>query len=175
MTGNAPLAYEAAAEREDDVLDEIRWADATRELRSRLWQRPQQLGIAAIVSQHFGLRVRRTNYDSPGTAGVLEPVSVQPPKSWIGGSFNLCIPICVHRSPSDAPYSVLMRCPLPHKLAEKQYPGTVEEKMRCEVAAYVWMQENCPEVPIPSLLGFGFPDGLHVGHYAKGLPAFLLP
>lgn len=163
--GNATCDYKSAEQSDEDVLEEIRWKAATGELRSHLWQRPQQLGIAATVSQHLGLRVR----------GEPETVSIQPPESWIVGTFNICIPIRVRRSPGDTPYSVLMRCPLPHKLAEERYPGTVDEKMRCEVAAYVWMQENCLEVPIPNLLGFGFPGGLHVGRRAKGFPVLLIP
>lgn len=57
-------------------------------------------------------------------------------------------------------------------LAEDRYPGTVDEKMRCEVAAYVWIQKNCPEVPIPNLLGFGFPGGSNVGHDRKRPPMY---
>lgn len=57
---------------------------------------------------------------------------------------------------------VIMRCPMPHKLAEARYPGTVDEKLSCEVGTYAWMQENSPNVPIPYLFGFGFSDGRHV-------------
>jgi hypothetical protein len=55
-----------------------------------------------------------------------------------------------------------MRCPMPHKLAEARYPGTVDEKLSCEVGTYAWMQETSPDVPIPHLFGFGFSDGRHV-------------
>ncbi|KAL6869397.1 hypothetical protein ACO1O0_000722 [Amphichorda felina] len=47
---------------------------------------------------------------------------------------------------------------MPHKLAEEQYPGTVDEKLGCEVGAYVWMKWNCSDVRIPHLYGFGFSD-----------------
>ncbi|KAH8723918.1 hypothetical protein GQ44DRAFT_740665 [Phaeosphaeriaceae sp. PMI808] len=57
-----------------------------------------------------------------------------------------------------------MRCPIPHKLAEARYPGTVDEKLSCEVGTYAWMQENSPNVPIPHLFGFGFSDGRHYTH-----------
>ncbi|KAK3315789.1 hypothetical protein B0H66DRAFT_575943 [Apodospora peruviana] len=59
-------------------------------------------------------------------------------RQWIRGAFNVCVPI---------------------ELAEVQYPGTVDEKMGCEVGAYVWMQEQCPDIRIPHLYGFGFSDG----------------
>ncbi|KAK0103267.1 hypothetical protein ONS95_005300 [Cadophora gregata] len=38
-------------------------------------------------------------------------------------------------------------------------PGNADEKLRCEVASYLWIQENCPDVSIPYLFGFGFPNG----------------
>lgn len=38
-------------------------------------------------------------------------------------------------------------------------PGNVDEELRFEVATYIWIHENCPTVPIPTLYGFGFPDG----------------
>ena len=193
MSENASLNYEAAAQGEDDFLQEMRWKAATRELRSHLSQRPEQLGIAATVSQHLGLRSRKCANDElsqksgvgigavmgPGS-GTSEPdlVSIWPPESWVLGSFNLCIPVRLRHSPSNAPYTVMMRCPLPHKLAEDRYPGTVDEKMRCEVAAYLWIRENCPEVPIPNLLGFGFPGGSNVGRHAKRpstLPYLFIP
>jgi hypothetical protein len=51
---------------------------------------------------------------------------------------------------------------MPHKLAEDQYPGTVDEKVRCEAASYVWMQEPCSDVRMPHLYAFGLTDGSHV-------------
>lgn len=50
----------------------------------------------------------------------------------------------------------MLRCPLPSKLAEDRYPGTVEEKMRGEVAAYAFMQQYCPNIRVPQLYGFSF-------------------
>lgn len=40
--------------------------------------------------------------------------------------------------------------------------GSVDEKISCEVATYVWIQDNCQEVRIPELLGFGFSNGRRV-------------
>jgi hypothetical protein len=70
--------------------------------------------------------------------------------------YNVCIPVYIS-PPSDA--RVLVRIPLPYKVREAKYPGNVDEKLRCEVASYIWIQENCPDVPIPRLFGCGFPDG----------------
>ncbi|KLJ05504.1 hypothetical protein EMPG_11019 [Blastomyces silverae] len=57
--------------------------------------------------------------------------------AWPYGSFNVCIPI-----------------------GEEAFPGNAEEKVRSEAATYIWIHENCPDVPIPNLRGFGVPDGL---------------
>ena len=38
-------------------------------------------------------------------------------------------------------------------------PGNVDEELRFEVATYIWIHEIYPTVPIPTLYGFGFPDG----------------
>jgi hypothetical protein len=52
---------------------------------------------------------------------------------------------------------------MPFKIGEGTFPGITNEKQRCEVATYIWMCENCPDVPIPSLYGFAFPNGKAVG------------
>lgn len=75
---------------------------------------------------------------------------------WGSGSFNVAIPI---RLPK---IDVYLRLPLPYRSGEDQHPGNVEEKLRTEIASYIWLQENCPDVPIPILHAFGLPDGLTV-------------
>ncbi|KAK6385475.1 hypothetical protein LTS17_001043 [Exophiala oligosperma] len=37
----------------------------------------------------------------------------------------------------------------------------MDEKVRSEAATYIWMQQNCPEIPIPYLWGFGIGNHLH--------------
>ncbi|EAW07717.1 uncharacterized protein ACLA_024320 [Aspergillus clavatus NRRL 1] len=69
---------------------------------------------------------------------------------WLFGSYNVCIPVNVN-PPSKQ--MVLVRIPLPFKIGEMNNPGNVDEKLRCEVATYIWIHENCPTVPIPSLYG----------------------
>jgi hypothetical protein len=83
--------------------------------------------IKAIVSFHL----------------CLKTCQVGDVKTWISGSFNVCIPVYIN-PPSDA--FVLIRIPLPYKLVEAKYPGNVDEKLRCEVASYLWIQENCLEI-----------------------------
>ena len=82
---------------------------------------------------------------------------------WIRGSFNVCIPIEVRSAGFNQKF--IFRCPMPHKLAEATYPGTIDEKLSSEVGAYVWIQEYCPDIPIPQLYGFGFSNNRHVSFF----------
>lgn len=50
---------------------------------------------------------------------------------------------------------IMIRFPLPYRIGENCCPGNADEKVRCEVGTYAWLQENCPVVPIPPLYGFG--------------------
>jgi hypothetical protein len=77
------------------------------------------------------------------------------------------MPVEVKETSGSVSRKVLMRCPMPHKLAEARYPGTGDEKLGCEVGTYAWMQDNCPLTRIPHLFGFGFSDDRHVSdpHY----------
>jgi hypothetical protein len=52
---------------------------------------------------------------------------------------------------------------MPFKIGEGTFPGMTNEKQRSEVATYIWMRENCPDVPIPSLYGLAFLNGKDVG------------
>ncbi|KAF2459630.1 hypothetical protein BDY21DRAFT_384754 [Lineolata rhizophorae] len=62
---------------------------------------------------------------------------------WIHGRFNICVPVLVMRKNGTS----------------SRKPGTVDEKMGCEVATYVWMQDNCSEISTPHLWAFAFSDG----------------
>ncbi|KAI1928266.1 hypothetical protein LOZ65_002042 [Ophidiomyces ophidiicola] len=66
----------------------------------------------------------------------IERCRVTEEKEWQPGSFNVVIAI-----------------------GEELNPANVEEKLRGEVVTYIWIHENCPTVPIPTLYGFAFPDG----------------
>lgn len=84
---------------------------------------------------------------------------MEPRERWPLGSFNQCVLVDTHEVAVDTVGShVLLRVPMAHRLT-----GMVDEKMRCEVATYIWIHENCPDIPIPRLYAFGFPDGRHVG------------
>jgi len=53
------------------------------------------------------------------------------------GGFNVVIPVT-----TGANTRVVIRCPLPLKIAEDRNPGSIDEKLACEAATYIWMQEN---------------------------------
>ncbi|OAA51237.1 Aminoglycoside phosphotransferase [Beauveria brongniartii RCEF 3172] len=53
------------------------------------------------------------------------------------------------------PQYVMIRFPLPYRVGEATNPGNSDEKIRTEAATYAWIHQNCPDVPIPRLYGFG--------------------
>ncbi|RFU31823.1 hypothetical protein B7463_g4503, partial [Scytalidium lignicola] len=61
-------------------------------------------------------------------------------QNWFHDSYNVCIPITITgwMVKQQCGQHVLLRLPLP---------------------AYVWLQENCPDVPIPRLYGFAMSTG----------------
>lgn len=126
----------------------VNWASygpATDRFYEELWEQRQSIG--ALVKNHLALSKRDT-------------CVVLPPSRWIRGSFNVCIFIDVNSKSSYK--KVVFRCPMPYKLAEARYPGSIDEKLSCEVGASIWVDENCPEIRSAFLLGFGFSDGRHV-------------
>lgn len=98
--------------------------------------------IEAVVSHHLNLN-------------GIEHCTLAPTSEWIHGSFNICLPVNIE-IPGHTGKRVIIRFPLPYKIGEETFPGNTDEKLRCEAATYIWIQENCPEVPIPQLLGFAF-------------------
>ncbi|KAM4057286.1 hypothetical protein HRG_014854 [Hirsutella rhossiliensis] len=136
------LSIGSAAGHESNVVLCIRHQRAAVRFSRLLWD--QKESIAALVRSHLDLPKN-------------DPCIVLPPDIWIPGGFNLCV--LVEATVAGSLTKLVFRCPMPHKPAERQYPGTIDEKVRCEVAAYAWMQEHCHEIRIPSLYAFGFTDG----------------
>lgn len=77
-------------------------------------------------------------------------------KEWKHSSFNVCIPIYIDTWRKAFGKRVLLPLPLPYKVGGSTCPGNVEEKLHTEVAAFVCLQDNCPEIPISILWGLGF-------------------
>ncbi|OAA63530.1 hypothetical protein SPI_03693 [Niveomyces insectorum RCEF 264] len=163
--------YEAAVESQRDVLTENRnWLGFKAFVQQLGLHGPQLKGLAAF---HLGV---------DPTA-----ITVCPLKEWKAGAFNVAVVLSVRdecsninaggdndgdtskvQDSSEANESmqterrIIVRCPIPSSCAEAHYPGTILEKMRCEVASYIWMRRFCPEIRIPQLYGFGLPNGRHV-------------
>ncbi|KAH1303619.1 hypothetical protein KXX47_008709, partial [Aspergillus fumigatus] len=111
---------------------------------THLYRNRQQ--IKSIVAHHLGL----------SSADRCRMVDVE---DWIHGSFNVCIRVDVDGQRGYPGTQVMIRFPLPYRIGEECCPGNADEKVRCEVGTYVWLQANCPTVPIPRLYGFGLSTG----------------
>lgn len=157
LLGRPPITYESALNTDKNTIHEAGYVAATSALYQTLWRgRP---AIEALTRHHLGL-------------GARDLCIVARPHQWIRGGFNVCIPVEV-QSPSLS-RKLILRCAMPHKLAEAGSPGTVDEKVACEVGTYAWMQASCTEIPIPRLYGFGFSDHRHV-RIPTTLPLLTLP
>ncbi|RSL69901.1 hypothetical protein CEP53_002048 [Fusarium sp. AF-6] len=137
------MSLEEALEEDLDIIRELAYPEKRREFSLHLNNERDQ--IAEVVSRHLNLR--------------QSDFSLGDANEWIHGSFNACIPVHIEEDArgSSLPAQALVRIPLPYKVGEDYNPGNVDEKVRSEAATYIWMQKNCPDVPIPRLFGFGFP------------------
>ncbi|RDA91278.1 hypothetical protein CP533_6325 [Ophiocordyceps camponoti-saundersi (nom. inval.)] len=115
LLNNRQRSIESVAWEESNFLLSLRHQVAAKKFRVWLWE--QRESIEAVVRHQLGLRRH-------------EACTVLPPDSWIQGGFNLCVLVRVDSR------RVVFRCPMAHKLAEHHHPGTVDEKVGCEVAAY---------------------------------------
>ncbi|KAK2757372.1 hypothetical protein FQN54_004887 [Arachnomyces sp. PD_36] len=138
------VTLESALEDDDNMLQRLAYPEQRIDFFLYLWTHRSE--IETLVSDHLGF----------SGMGMCRAGEV---KDWIAGSFNVCIPVYVDEKARFAKKRVLIRFPLPYKIGESRYPGNADEKLRCEAAAFVWIQDNCPDVPIPFLWGFGFPNG----------------
>lgn len=111
-----------------------------------VWLNMYQADIKDAVSYHLGL----TGSEKCRLGDV---------KEWIHGSFNVCIPVYVDNWKKNPGRRVIIRFPLPYKIVA---PRNSDEKLRSEAATFIWIRENCPQVPIPHLWGFGFIGGQSV-------------
>ncbi|KAG5938247.1 hypothetical protein E4U53_008048 [Claviceps sorghi] len=147
LLGRGPISIESALMQEDNVINWASYGPATDKLHEWLWE--QRESIEALVKHHLALSKRDT-------------CVVLPRSEWICGSFNICVPVELKSKKSCQ--KVVFRCPMPHKLAEARYPGSIDEKLSCEVGASIWIEENCSDIRTPFLFGFGFSDGRHYTH-----------
>lgn len=121
---------------DDNVLVPLQYPELQEQFLSSV--EAQKAEIEAMICLQLGVRWSRV--------GVCE--------IWRSGSFNVAIPIRL-----SGQRNVYLRLALPYRIGEREAPGNTEEKLRTETATYLWLQENCPNVPTPVLHAFGLPDG----------------
>ncbi|KAL9607871.1 MAG: hypothetical protein Q9167_007260 [Letrouitia subvulpina] len=137
------ITLNAALEEEQDMLRRLSYWD--KRIGFFVYLLDHTAEIEAVVSYHLCLSEKRS-------------CRLAPLNDWVHGSFNICIPVHVNRRRNHPEMRLMIRFPLPYKLGEEECPGNAEEKLRCEAASYIWVQKNCPDIPIPRLRDFAFQD-----------------
>ncbi|KKZ63886.1 hypothetical protein EMCG_01839 [[Emmonsia] crescens] len=150
------ITLSGAQAEEEDMTVELQYAVKRAKFYNEFADCHQE--IQQLIAFHCGL----TN---PSLVQVPEMFGKDGELVWQHGSFNMCIPVCINRAGrnnagNSLPSKLGFRVPLPYKLGEEAFPGNVEEKVRSEAATYIWINENCPDIPIPKLRGFGVTGGL---------------
>ncbi|KAG5207327.1 hypothetical protein GTR04_6868 [Trichophyton interdigitale] len=133
---------------EEDMIQTLQYPIKKEDLYFELGQRESE--IQAIVASHCGL-------PSPDCVSVSNPTTGE---TWHHGRFNLCIPVYVANPGGEEPIPLAFKLPLPYMVGEEEFPGNAEEKLRTEAATHIWVSQNCPDIPLPKLYGFGLPGGL---------------
>lgn len=145
-----PLTLEDALDDQNDILPKLTALRDTPSFRDQLEARRSD--IEDIISRHLNLPLSKFKLDSPS--------------AWIPGGFNMCLAIDIHDQTSTRlPRTAVIRFAMPHAIGESHFPGVVDEKVRCEAATYVWLERECPAIPIPRLLGMGFPGSRTVSKF----------
>ncbi|KAJ5579567.1 uncharacterized protein N7459_005552 [Penicillium hispanicum] len=140
------ITYSLAKEREVNILHQLGYFDQQSRFFSHLYGRREWM--KAVIAHHLGL-------------GSTDMCHIANMEDWFRGSFNVCIPVTIdnwkgRRQPG---HRVILRFPLPYRVGEGFRPGNGDEKIKCEAGAYAWLQQNCPDVPIPRLYGFAMSTG----------------
>ncbi|KAE8414838.1 hypothetical protein BDV36DRAFT_298674 [Aspergillus pseudocaelatus] len=155
---NEDITYSAAQEREANILHQLGYPHERTRFFAHL--NSKHAWIKAIVTHHLGL-------------SSIDVCRVADMKDWFCGSFNVSVPVIIQgcKGKQQPGHCVLLRFPLPYRVGEKFRRGNGDEKIRSEAGAYAWLQENCPDVPIPRLYGFGLSTGEKFTR-ADNLPLF---
>lgn len=142
------ISYSTARREEVNMLHRLKYYDQQNEFFSRVAD--NRGWIKAVVAHHLGL-------------GSPDECQVADIPHWFHGSFNVCIPVTINnknwKNTKQTGQRVLLRLPLPYRVGESYNPGNADEKIRCEAGTYAWLQDNCPDVPIPKLYGFALATG----------------
>ncbi|KAI9038762.1 uncharacterized protein KD926_010497 [Aspergillus affinis] len=137
----AKITYSDAKAEEFNILHRLRYPSEQTKFFAHLYDKREWM--KATVAHHLGLE-------------SFTQCQVADTENWLHGSFNVCVPITIDSWDGKR---VLLRFPLPYRIGESFRPGNCDEKVRCEAGSYAWLQENCPDVPIPKLYGFALSTG----------------
>ena len=140
----AKMTEEEALDNEWDMVPTLTHYPETLRFCQDLERLPPQL--VGLVSRHLGI---------PPSDFVLLDRS-----EWVWGSFNICLPLHINDDDDAAaraklPTQAILRLALPFRCGEDYSPGSVDEKLRCEAATYVWLRLCCPSLPTPRLIWHG--------------------
>jgi hypothetical protein len=140
------ITYSTAQREEVNILHRLKYHDERNKFFAHVFEK--RSWIEAIVAHHLNL-------------GSSNSCRMDDVENWHHGSFNLCVPVVVGgwKQKKQPGGRVLLRFPLPYRVGDAFRPGNGDEKIRCEAGAYAWLQENCPDVPIPQLYGFSTSTG----------------
>ncbi|KAL4817225.1 hypothetical protein BDW67DRAFT_174801 [Aspergillus spinulosporus] len=140
------ITYSLAKEREVNILHQLGYFDQQCRFFSHLNDR--QEWMKAVISHHLGFK----STDMCHVANM---------EDWFSGSFNVCVPVTINKwkGRQQPGQHVILQFPLPYRVGEGFRPGNGDEKIQCEAGAYAWLQQNCPDVPIPRLYGFAMLTG----------------
>lgn len=141
------ITYSVAKEQDTNILHELGYSNERIRYFTHLY-RNRRL-IESVVARHLGI----TAIDACHLVDV---------EDWIDGSFNICIRVDIDARAKFPKNQVMIRFPLPYCVGENTCPGNADEKIRCEAGTYAWLDENCPDIPIPQLYRFGLSTGLTV-------------
>ncbi|KAH0371220.1 hypothetical protein KCU65_g1885, partial [Aureobasidium melanogenum] len=142
LTRHGFITEQEALEVELDVIPRLHRRRESDSFRQKLQSSSSH--IRDLISRHLQI---------PESEFVLDE-----PSAWIEGAFNICLGIELNKERyPHLPQTALIRFPMPFNIGEDFAPGAMDEKLRCEAATYIWMRENCPNIPLPRLLGMGFP------------------
>ncbi|EEP82830.1 predicted protein [Uncinocarpus reesii 1704] len=140
------ITYSTAKKEEVNILHQLKYPSQQADFINLVQSRSSW--IKAVVSHHLNL----SSDDACSVSNVDD---------WLGGTYNLCVPVTVAgwKGKKQAGDRVILRLPLPYRDGEAFRPGNGDEKIRTEAGTYVWLQGQCPEIPIPKLYGFGLSTG----------------
>ena len=63
------------------------------------------------------------------------------------GNSNVSIPLYIGKRDQDPLNQAFIRFSLSYKVGGTKNPGNIDEKIRCEAATFIYINDNFPELP----------------------------